>query len=155
MKVWDLGTYPGGLGSWVGDINDFGVAVGWASLSGWDQQHPAMVPLFGPKAMQWVDLGTLGGEGAAEAFGISDTGIIVGHSFTGAGNDRAFVWTSKTSIVDLGTLPGHTDSQALDINRVGTLIVSAPSESSSAMNASGGNGLAKLRAFSEEKPNRG
>ena len=33
--------------------------------------------------------------------------------------------------------------------------VSAPSQSSNAMNASGGNGLAKCRAISEEKPNRG
>lgn len=129
MKVWDLGTYPGGYWSWVNDINDFGVVVGWSMISGPAQQHPAMIPLFGPHAMQWVDLGTLGGEAppgiSTEAFGVSDTGIIVGHSYTSAGNDHAFVWTSRTGIVDLGTLPnlGHTESEALDVNRIGTLIV--------------------------------
>jgi probable HAF family extracellular repeat protein len=126
MKVWDLGTLPGGLGAWVGRINDFGVAVGWASLSGWDQQHPAMIPLFGPNAMQWVDLGTLGGEGyPAQAMGISNTGIIVGHSTTSAGDDHAFVWTFQTGIADLGTLPipGHTQGMAIAVNRNGSLIV--------------------------------
>jgi probable HAF family extracellular repeat protein len=127
MKVWNLGTYPGGYWSWVNDINDFGVVVGWSMISGPSQQHPATIPLFGPNALQWVDLGTLGGEAppgiSAEAFGMSDTGIVVGHAYNSTGNDHAFVWTSRTGIVDRGTLPGHTDSEAQDVNRIGTLIV--------------------------------
>jgi probable HAF family extracellular repeat protein len=124
MTVWDLGTFSGGMGSWVGDINNLGVAVGWGDMSGWNQQHPMMVALFGQKAMQWVDLGTLGADGG-EAFGVSNTGIIVGHSYTVSGDDHAFVWTSQTGMVDLGALAdlGHTQSQALDVNRAGTLIV--------------------------------
>ncbi len=127
MKVWDLGTYGTGYWSWANDVNDFGVVVGWSMISGPEQQHPAIVPIFGPHAMQWVDLGTLGGEAppgvATEAFGISDTGIVVGHAYTSEGNDHAFVWTSRTGIADLGTLPGHSESEAQDVNRIGTLIV--------------------------------
>jgi len=127
LRVWDLGTYPGGSWSWVNDINDFGVVVGWSMISGPDQQHPAIISLFGPNALQWVDLGTLGGEAppgvSAEAFGISDTGIVVGHAFTSEGSDHAFVWTARTGMADLGTVPGYLYSQALDINKIGTLIV--------------------------------
>jgi probable HAF family extracellular repeat protein len=125
MKVWDLGAHPGGTSAFLGDINDLDVLVGSSTLAGNTLNHPMMIQLFGPNAMQWVDLGTLGGEGAAEAFGASDTGTIVGYSTTSAGNQHAFVWTSVTGMVDLGTLPnlGHTDSRALDVNRIGTLIV--------------------------------
>jgi len=123
MKVWQLGAYPAGNWSRVNDINDFGMLIGWSNLSGADLQHPVDVPLFGPHALQWSDLGTLGGEGVAEAFGISDTGIIVGHAINASGYDRAFVWTSATGMVQLETFPGEEVSEAFDINRIGTVIV--------------------------------
>jgi probable HAF family extracellular repeat protein len=125
IKVWDLGAYPGGSSSWAHDINDFGVAAGWSDLSGNTQQHAVMIPLFGPNAMQWIDLGTFGGEESEQANSVSDSGIIVGRSVTSAGYEHAFVWTSQTGIVDLGTLAnlGHTRSQANEVNRNGTLIV--------------------------------
>ena len=128
IKFWDLGTL-GGSGSWASDVNDFGIVAGWSNTPETEFQHPAMVPLFGPNAMQWVDLGNLGGEGFAQVEGVSDTGLLVGEATTETGNVHAFVWTSHTGIVDLGTLPGHTDSQAWDVNRIGTLIVGYSADS--------------------------
>lgn len=124
IKVRDLGAFPGGRGSWAVDISNVGVAVGGSDMSGWNQQHPMMIWLFGPTTAQWMDLGTLGADGGG-ASGVSDTGIIVGDSYTIAGDDHAFVWTSKTGMVDLGTLSsyGHTRSVVHEVNQSGTLIV--------------------------------
>ena len=131
IKFWDLGTL-GGSGSWASDVNDFGIAGGSSNpLGNTEFAHPAAVPVFGPHAMQWVDLGTFGGEGyPAQVEGVSDTGLLVGEAVTDTGNIHAFVWTPMTGKVDLGTLPGHTDSQAWDVNRIGTLIVGYSQDSS-------------------------
>ena len=65
-KIWELGTYPGG--TWVATwhINDFGVIVGLGDLSpigdGPGYTHTLAVPLFGPTAGEWTDLGTLPGQ---------------------------------------------------------------------------------------------
>jgi len=60
LKTWDLGHYPGGTWAQLGDINDFGVAVGIGDvLDGFT--HTLSVPVFGPHAGKWTDLGTLGG----------------------------------------------------------------------------------------------
>ena len=67
-----------------------------------------------------VDLGTLGGTNSA-AFGINDRGQIVGQSQTGAGADRAFLWTVKEGMVDLGTLGGGS-SVAFGINNRGQIV---------------------------------
>jgi len=131
LKTWDLGHYPGGTWADLGDINDFGVAVGMGDLPD-GSSHTLAVPLFGPNALKWIDLGTLGGtaSGWEEPInGISDTGVIVGHSPSTDG-DRAhgFVWTEKSGMVDLGTLadigyPTYNSSFASGVNKLGTLIV--------------------------------
>ncbi len=136
-KVWELGTYPGGTWVTMGDINDFGVAVGMGDVppidldTGVGETRTLAVPLFGPHAGQWIDLGTLGGtsSGWEEPLNrISNTGLVVGHSPTASGYRHGFAWTEKSGMVDLGTLAdiGYTDynsSNAWATNKLGTLIV--------------------------------
>jgi len=130
-KVWELGTYPGGTWAALGGVNDSGVAVGMGDVAD-SSTHPLAIPLFGPRAGKWIDLGTLGGTASGWEEGVisvSDTGMIVGHSAT-RDNDRvhAFVWTEKSGMVDLGTLadigyPTYNSSYASGVNKQGTLIV--------------------------------
>jgi probable HAF family extracellular repeat protein len=131
LKAWDLGHYPGGTWADLGDINDFGVAVGMGDLPD-GSTHTLAVPLLGPKALKWIDLGTLGGtaSGWDEAINSSsDTGVIVGHSpITDGDRAHGFVWTEKSGMVDLGTLadigyPTYNSSFASGVNKLGTLIV--------------------------------
>jgi probable HAF family extracellular repeat protein len=129
-KAWELGTYPGGTWAAMGDINDFGVAVGQGDLPDGSTSSLA-ISLFGPRARKWIDLGTLGGTYSGWEDGIisiSNTGVIVGHSAT-ADNNRAhgFVWTENSGLVDLGTLadigyPTYNSSYAAAVNKLGTLI---------------------------------
>ena len=132
LKTWDLGHYPGGTWAQLGDINDFGVAVGIGDvLDGFT--HTLAVPVFGPHAGKWIDLGTLGGTSSGGEDGepvnrISNTGLIVGHSATAEGHVHAFAWTEKSGMVDLGTLvdigyPDYNSSYAVGTNKLGTLIV--------------------------------
>jgi len=131
QNFWELGAYPGGTWADLGDINDLGLAVGVGGVPPDGNTHTLAVPVFGPHAGQWIDLGTLGGEytGWEEPLNrVSDTGIIVGHSATSSGYVHGFVWTEKSGIVDLGTLADigykkYNSSYAAGINKLGTLIV--------------------------------
>jgi len=129
-KFHDLGYYPGGTWAEAWGINNAGIVVGTGDIAS-GYARPIGVPLFGPNAGQWFDLGTLGGgrTDAVMCMAIADTGIIVGHSAI-ADNEtiHAFAWTSATGMVDLGTLRdiGYTDytySLAWGTNKSGTLIV--------------------------------
>jgi len=129
-QFYDLGHYPGGTWAELWGVNKAGVLVGTGDIpSGY--ARPIGVPLFGPEAREWFDLGTLGGDrtDAVMCMAIADTGMIVGHSAI-AGNEiiHAFVWTPGTGMVDLGTLKdigytGYNYSLAWGTNRSGTLIV--------------------------------
>ena len=130
-EVWELGTYPGGTWAAMGDVNDFGVAVAQGDLPD-GSTHNFAVPLLGPRAGEWIDLGTLGGTESGWEEGlitISNTGIIVGHSAsTDQNRPHAIAWTEKSGAVDLGTLadigyPAYNSSYASGVNRMGTLIV--------------------------------
>ena len=149
LRFYELGTYSNGTWAQMLDINDWGVAVGLGDTpSGYDATldpprgytRPLGIPLFGRDAMQWFDLGTFGGESYAmsgvevdtQCSGITDTGMIVGLAPTT--DDpitktekyvRAFAWTAKSGMIDLGALEnrGYHHSNSIGVNKLGTLIV--------------------------------
>ena len=98
------------------DVNNHGQAVGFGRVTGglgwnhallWD--NPSTV----------TDLGTLGGS-SSDAYGISDSGWVVGRSNNGA-STHAFVWTRDTGMADLGTLAGGV-SEAYAVNNQGQVV---------------------------------
>ena len=67
-----------------------------------------------------TDLGTLGGPVRA-AYGINDLGQVVGASETASGDGHAFRWEAGV-MIDMGTLPGGTESVARGINDLGQVV---------------------------------
>jgi len=138
-KIWEIGTYPGGTWFSTWHINDFGVIIGLGDISPIDDgpgyTHTLAVPLFGPHASVWIDLGTLAEEqpmGWQEPLNdISNTGLVVSHSTAPDGQPHGVVWTKHAGLVDLGTLAdthdpryaSHNSSTAYGTNKLGTLIV--------------------------------
>jgi probable HAF family extracellular repeat protein len=129
VRFYDLGTYPGGIWALTIDVNDFGVAVGWGDVPPSGYVHPIAVPLQGPNAGNWFDLGTLGGDESAfggQCTGVANNGMIVGNAAIKGGDFvHAFAWTPNSGMVDIGTLAdrGDTFSSAWEVNKSGTLIV--------------------------------
>lgn len=70
-----------------------------------------------------TDLGTLGGS-SSQAYGINDTGQVVGKADTSNGLSHAFLWDQGT-MNDLGTVDGYSYSSAYKINNVGQVIGAA------------------------------
>ena len=109
----DLGTLGG---DWSAStplaLNDFGQVAGSSFLPSGTRHAFLWDPKTGIQ-----DLGTLPGGTGSEAFAISNSGEVVGESFTNAANTigHAFRWTPSTGMQDLGTLGGDF-SQALFIN---------------------------------------
>jgi probable HAF family extracellular repeat protein len=70
-----------------------------------------------------IRLGDLPGGGYySAAYGINDTGQVVGYSSTATGY-RAFLWDASGGMQDLGDLPGGRDSSgARDINSSGQVV---------------------------------
>ena len=63
------------------------------------------------------------GGASSEAYGINAAGTVVGVSeLSGSSANHAFKRRSDNSAVDLGTLPGHSTSLAVDINDAGTAV---------------------------------
>ncbi|MBV8066787.1 MAG: hypothetical protein JO113_02335 [Candidatus Eremiobacteraeota bacterium] len=74
-----------------------------------------------------INLGSLGGVAWNTPMAMNEKGEVVGFSDlpgdqSGNPNFHAFLWTKKTGMQDLGTLPGDTFSEALGINEDGTIV---------------------------------
>jgi probable HAF family extracellular repeat protein len=66
------------------------------------------------------NIGTLGG-GEVLANDLNDVGQIAGRSTNGAGIQHAFVWSAGGGMLDLGVLPGASESGAAAINNFGVV----------------------------------
>ncbi|HEY2800813.1 MAG TPA: DUF3466 family protein [Chthoniobacterales bacterium] len=95
-------------------INGAGVVAGYVFTDS-SQQHA----FFG-SAGSFVDLGTLSGGTNSVAYGINDSGVVVGASETPQGL-HGFVYENG-SMKDLGTLMGGTVSEARAINSSGQIV---------------------------------
>jgi probable HAF family extracellular repeat protein len=105
----------GGLYSVASGINNLGQVVGYSDLP---------KGTFVPNAFLWTqasgmqDLGTLGGSENSGAAAISDSGVVVGSSWSEA-EITAFVWTKKQGMRMIGAGNG---GQALGVNDSGTVV---------------------------------
>lgn len=119
----DLGTLPGGGGSYALGISPSGAIAGW---SGNFLSYRRAVLWAGPYSSP-VDLGTLGGP-ASTAYDMNGA-IVVGEADTLSGSSHAAAWSGV--ITDLGTLGGR-QSAALGINGAGTIVGWAETSSGAA-----------------------
>jgi len=111
-------------------INESGEAVGTSGTCG--AFNADFVYLTEAHAVSWkngtaTDLGNLGGTGAGAfgnaAYSANSRGDVVGHSALPGGlTEHAFLWTKRTGMQDLGTLPGDAISYALGINDSGVIV---------------------------------
>lgn len=113
--VTDLGTLRHGSAR-VHGINALGQAVGGSGHPHGEDTHA----FFWQKQGGMRDLGILAGGDFSSAFGINDSGLVVGTSNT-ATKMHAFAWTAASGMKDLGTLPGTDASQAYGVNNQGQI----------------------------------
>jgi probable HAF family extracellular repeat protein len=113
--VTDLGTLRPGSAR-VHAINSSGQVVGASGHPHGADTHA----FFWQKSGGIRDLGTLPGGDYSVAFGVNDSGIVVGTSNTST-SMHAFTWSSATGLKDLGTLPGTNSSSAFAINNKGQI----------------------------------
>jgi probable HAF family extracellular repeat protein len=111
----------GGLGgdTYPNAVNSDGLVVGTAYTPGFAQSRPFAWTRSGG----FVDLGSLGGS-YGEALAVSDTGTVVGYSYT-AGDPsfpHPFVWTLATGMIDLGTLANGYSGYATAVNDSGVVV---------------------------------
>jgi probable HAF family extracellular repeat protein len=111
-QVTDLGTLPGDDWGFAYGINNFSQVVGRSQDS--YTTIPEAFLWDATRGMQAVP--GLGAGPADTAFGINDSGQVVGYSETRSGTFHAFLWDAVHGMQDLGTLPGNTRSTAFGIN---------------------------------------
>lgn len=108
----DVGTLRGGSAR-VHAINTSGDVVG---RSGDPHGSESRAFFWSPAGIR--DVGALPGSDYAEAFGLNDSGQIVGSSNTSS-SVHAFLSGAGGGLTDLGTLPGTNASRAYAINNLG------------------------------------
>ena len=127
----DLGTLPGASGSEASGINNGGQVVGASGAN-----FTARAFLWTPAAPNGTtgaltDLGALPGSSGSQAYGINNAGEVVGCSYTSfcdPTSTDAFLWRPDVpngttgNMIDLGTLPGASGSEARGINDVGQVV---------------------------------
>ncbi len=136
-RILELPTYPGDPDGAATAINSEGEVVGISGLC-----DVAVGALTAEHALLWkngqvFNLGSLGGKGWNTPMAINNRGDIVGFSDLAGdvsggqlnANFHAFLWTREAGrMIDLGTLPGDSLSEALDVNDRGQIVgVSYPS----------------------------
>lgn len=124
-RAQELPTWPGDPDGAATAVNASGEVVGISGIcdvavGAWTAEH----------ALLWrdgrvINLGNLGGAGWNTPMAINQRGDVVGFSDLPGdvvdgqlnGNFHAFLWTRASGrMIDLGTLPGDSQSEALDIN---------------------------------------
>jgi uncharacterized membrane protein len=108
LRPTDLGKLEGGEYSSASGINDVREVAGAASIA------TAIVP-FVWMAHGFRRIPLLPGDNCGQALAINEEGNVTGYS-SGPGGKRAFVWTRRTGVQNLGVLPGGNYSSACDIN---------------------------------------
>ena len=114
-----LGAPPGG---WyaptpTGVSKDGSAIVGWASFGSGSRSW------LWTAAAGYLDLGTLKGGTASEAFGISPNGlVVVGYSDAADGYTHAYRWM-KSGMIDLGFFSGGDYSEARGASTNGSVVV--------------------------------
>jgi probable HAF family extracellular repeat protein len=120
VGITDIGELPGGKNNTrASGINDLGQVVG----SGSDSDVVSTLSAYvWSAATGEVKLSDPGGKHLSEAYSINNSGTIAGYSSTSSGN-RAFVWNSDKSTIDLGLLRSDDySSTAADINNLGQVV---------------------------------
>jgi probable HAF family extracellular repeat protein len=114
----DLGTISGGNWSNATAINASGVTTGAAGAA----SGPHQAVIFDDGDV--IGLGTLGGTSSV-GNSINSRGQVAGSSFISGGTgttSHAFLYTSGQGMMDIGTLPGGTQSIAEGINNRSTVV---------------------------------
>ncbi len=109
----DLGTFSGNNSQAIA-INKSGHVVGW--------EYSGQSTDFRNHALLWKE-GVITNLGSSEgrAYGINNTGQVVGYSKTSSGDRHAFLW-ENSGMTNLGTLSGDRQSQAFGINDAGQIV---------------------------------
>jgi probable HAF family extracellular repeat protein len=126
-----LPTFGGDPDGVAQQINDNGEVVGGSGTCATFNVN-VLYNLVPVHALLWekgkvTDLGNLGGKtgqaGGNIAYDINNQGQVVGNSdLRGDKTFHAFLWTRKTGMQDLGTLPGDVASFSISINDAGSAV---------------------------------